>query len=62
MTLLPLLATTMIILIKNMMEQKEQKQIEEEQNVQTNNVIQPKDVTTKDTHNKNILEQKEEQS
>ncbi|HZB16569.1 MAG TPA: sialidase family protein, partial [Nitrososphaeraceae archaeon] len=49
--------------IKNMIEQKEQqKQIEEEkQNIQTNNIIQPKDVSTKDTTNKNILEQKEEQ-
>jgi hypothetical protein len=49
--------------IKNMIEQKEQqKQIEEEkQNIQTNNIIQPKDVSTKDTTNKNILEQKEQQ-
>ena len=49
--------------IKNVMEQKEeQKQIVEvEQKIKTNNIIQPKDVSTKDTTNKNILEQKEEQ-
>ena len=47
--------------IKNMMEQKEQKQIEEKQKIQTNNIIQPKDITTKDTTAKNVIEQKEEQ-
>ena len=48
--------------IKSIIQQKlQQKQIEQ-QNIQTNNIIQPKDITTKDTAIKNIIEQKEEQN
>ncbi len=47
--------------IKSIIQQKlQQKQIEQ-QNIQTNNIIQPKDITTKDTAIKNIIEQKEDQ-
>ena len=45
-----------------MQQKEEEKQIVEvESKIQTNNIVQPKDITTKYTTVKNIIEQKKEQ-